>query len=193
MHSLTRPRRNESGTCALAFCTGLSCVALALGVGRFYMMCSKLHRYSLSGMFPGVAVGGAMTLSDVVASVNRLEKELFGVVKATIESTLGQLGTVGAMAVDEFVGQLTAAVSRLGPTGDVRRVVPVEDVPLMASSSVGAVPVGLDAQKDLSVTSRPASMVPSVFGEGTTAGVSSVGKMTATKTGKNLKRSRAGL
>ena len=143
-------------------------------------------------MFPGVAVGGALTLSDVVASVTRLEKELSGVVKVTIESTLGQVGTVGAMAVDEFVGQLAAAVSRLVPTGDLGTAVPVEDVPLMASSSVGVVPVGLGAQKDLSVTSRPASMVPSVFGEGTTAGVSSVGKVTAAKPGKNLTRSWAG-
>ena len=143
-------------------------------------------------MFPGVAVGGVLTMSDVVASTARLEKELSGVVKATIESTLGQLGTVGAMAVDEFVGQLTAAVSRLVPAGDLRAAVPVEDVPLISSSSVGVVPGGSDAQKDLSVMSRPASMVPSMFGEGTTAGASSAGKVTAAKPGKNLKRSWAG-
>ena len=92
------------------------------------------------------------------------------------------------MAVDEFVGQLTAAVSRLVPAGDLRAAVPVEDVPLISSSSVGVVPGGSDAQKDLSVMSRPASMVPSMFGEGTTSGASSAGKVTAAKSGKNLKR-----
>ena len=144
-------------------------------------------------MFPGVALGGVLTLNDVVASIARLEKELSGVVKATIESTLGQLGTVGAMAVDEFVGQLTAAVSRLVPASDLRAAVPGEDVPLISSSSsVGVVPSGNDAQKDLSVVSRTASMVPSMFGEGTAAGASSAGKVTAAKLGKNLKRSWAG-
>ena len=143
-------------------------------------------------MFPGVAVGGVLTLNDVVTSIARLEKELSGVVKATIESTLGQLGTVGAMAVDEFVGQLTAAVSRLVPASDLRSAVPGEDVPLISSSSVGVVPGGSDAQKDLSVMSRTASMVPSMFGEGTSAGASGAGKVTAAKPGKNLKRSWAG-
>ena len=130
-------------------------------------------------MFPGAALGGVLTLNDVVASIARLQKELSGVVKATIESTLGQLGTVGAMAVDEFDGQLTAAVSRLVPASDLRAAVPGEDVPLISSSSsVGVAPVGNDAQKDLSVVSRTASMVPS--------------KVTAAKPGKNLKRSWAG-
>ena len=144
-------------------------------------------------MFPGVALGGVLTLNDVVASIARLEKELSGVVKATIESTLGQLGTVGAMAVDEFVGQLTAAVSRLGPASDLRAAVSGEDVPLISSSSsVGVVPGGNDAQKDSSVVSRTTSMVPSMFGEGTAAGATSVGKVAAAKPGKNLKRSWAG-
>ena len=144
-------------------------------------------------MFPGVALGGALTLNDIVASIARLQKELSGVVKATIESTLGQLGTVGAMAVDEFVGQLTAAVSRLVPASDLRAAVRGEDVPLISSSSsAGVVPCGNDAQKDLSVVSRTASMVPSMFGEGTAAGASSAGKVTAAKPGKNLKRSWAG-
>ena len=97
------------------------------------------------------------------------------------------------MAVDEFVGQLTAAVSRLVPASDLRAAVPGEDVPLISSSSsVGVAPVGNDAQKDLSVVSRTASMVPSMFGEGTAAGASSAGKVTAAKPGKNLKRSWAG-
>ena len=125
----------------------------------------------------------------VVASIVRLQKELSGVVKATIESTRGQLGTVGAMAVDEFVGRLTAAVSRLVPASDLRATVPGEDVPLISSSSsVGVAPVGNDAQKDLSVVSRTASMVPSMFGEGTVAGSSSAGKVTVTKPGKNLNK-----
>ena len=144
-------------------------------------------------MFPGVALGGVLTLNDVVSSIARLEKELSGVVKATIESTLGQLGTVGAMAVDEFVGQLTAAVSRLVPASDWRAAIPGEDVPLISSSSsVGVVPGRSDAQKDLSVISRTELMVPSMFGEVTAAGASSAGKVTAVKPGKNLKKSWSG-
>ena len=140
-------------------------------------------------MFPGAVLGGVLTLDDVVASIARLQKELSGVVKATIESTLGHLGTVGAMAVDEFVGRLTAAVSRLVPASDLRATVPGEDVPLnSSSSSEGVAPIGNDAQKDLSVVSRAASMVPSLFGEGTVAGSSSAGKVTAAKPGKNLKK-----
>ena len=143
-------------------------------------------------MFPGVVAGSSITRSYVVASITRLEKELSGVVKATIESTLGRLGTVGGMAVDGFVGQLTSAVSRLVPAGDSRSAVPGEDVPFIASSSVGVVPGGSDFPRDLSVTSRPAPMVPSVFGQGTTVGASSVGKETTAKPGKNLIRSWAG-
>ena len=97
------------------------------------------------------------------------------------------------MAVDEFVGQLTAAVSRLVPASGLEATVPGEDAPLISSSSsVGVAPVESDAQKDLSVVSRTASMVPSIFGEGTVAGSSSAGKVAAAKPGKNLKRSWAG-
>ena len=110
-------------------------------------------------MFPGVAAGSSLTLSDVIASIIRLEKELFGVVKAAIESTLGRLGTVGAMAVDGFVGQLTSAVSRLVLAGDSRSAVLGAEVPFIASSSVSVVSGGSDIPRDLSVTSRPASIL----------------------------------
>ena len=58
---------------------------------------------------------------------------------------------------------------------------------ISSSSSVGVAPVESDAQKDLSVVSRTASMVPSIFGEGTVAGSSSAGEVAAAKPGKNLK------
>ena len=145
----------------------VGCLWLASRCTLVYTMCSTLRCYLLGGMFPGTALGDLLTLDDVVAAIARLQKELSGVVKATIESTLGQLGTVGAMAVDEFVGQLTAAVSRLVPASGLKATVPGEDAPLISSSSsVGVAPVEGDAQKDLSVVSRTASMVPSIFGEG---------------------------
>ena len=171
----------------------VSCLWLASRFALVYTTFSNLRCYLLGGMFPGTALGGLLTLDDVVASIARLQKELSGVVKATIESTLGQLGTVGAMAVDEFVGQLTAAVSRLVPVSGLKATAPGEDAPLVSSSSsVGVAPVESDAQKDLSVVSRTASIVPSIFGEGSVAGSSSAGKVTAAKPGKNLKRSWAG-
>ena len=55
-----------------------------------------------------------MCMATLLTSINEIDKKVSHVVKATAESTLGQLGTVGAMAIEDFVDRLgvpeTAAV-----------------------------------------------------------------------------------
>ena len=51
----------------------------------------------------------SLSMVTLLASINELEKKLSHVVKATVESTLGRLGTVGAMAI-EFVERLKTVV-----------------------------------------------------------------------------------
>ena len=51
-----------------------------------------------------------------------------GIVKATVESTLGALGTVGAMAVDEFVSRLKTALSELVSSDTAKSPVLGEDM-----------------------------------------------------------------
>ena len=133
-----------------------------------------------------------MSVDDIVASINRLEKELTGVVKATVESTLGQLGTVGAMAVDEFVRQLNVAVSQLAPVSGLPTVAPGDSVSVMPSLPVGSLSIGSSVAVIPSVVSRQYSVAPSLFGESAVIGPTSVAKSTASKPGKNLIRSWRG-
>ena len=130
-----------------------------------------------------------MSVDDIVASINRLEKELTGVVKATVESTLGQLGTVGAMAVDEFVRQLNVAVSQLAPVSGLPTVAPGDNVSVMPSLPVGSLSIGSGVPVIPSVAGSQDSVAPSLFSEIAVIGPSSVAKSTASKPGKNLIRS----
>ena len=66
----------------------------------------------------------------MVAAIARLEKALTGVVKATVESTLGRLGTVGAIAVDDFIQRVASAVAQLRPVLGSHVAVSVDDVPV---------------------------------------------------------------
>ena len=78
----------------------------------------------------------------MVAAITRLEKELAGVVRATVESTLGWLGTVGAVAVDDFVQRLVSAVSQMKPVSGSRVAIPGDDVPVTPTLPAGIVSVG---------------------------------------------------
>ena len=51
-----------------------------------------------------------MCMATLLTSINELDK-VSHVVKATVESTLGQLGTVGAMAIEDFVDRLKITVA----------------------------------------------------------------------------------
>ena len=50
---------------------------------------------------------------------SRIERDLQQWVKAAIESSLGSLGTVGALAVEEFLSKLKSAVQDLGQSSSV--------------------------------------------------------------------------
>ena len=49
----------------------------------------------------------------------RVERDLQQWIKAAVESCLGSLGTVGALAVDEFLGKLREAIRDLGQIANV--------------------------------------------------------------------------
>ena len=83
-----------------------------------------------------------MSVDTVVAAITRLEKELAGVVKATVESTLGRLGTVGAVAVDDFIQRLVSAVSQLRSVSGSRVAVSGDDVPVTPTLPAGVESVG---------------------------------------------------
>ena len=82
-----------------------------------------------------------------------------------MESTLGRLGTVGAIAVDEFIGRLKSAmqevsnagVAQAGGLGGDAMELPMT----LTRPSVGSV----ICPGDLSISSRQGSLVPSAFGD----------------------------
>ena len=112
----------------------------------------------------------------MVAAITRLEKELASVVKATVESTLGRLGTVGALAVDDFVQRLVTAVSQLKSVSGSLVAVPGYDVPVTPTLPAGIVSVGSAAPVTPSVASLQESVAPSLFGESAVVVPASVAK-----------------
>ena len=130
-----------------------------------------------------------MCMEPLLASINELEKKVSHVVKATVESSLGQLGTVVAMANEDFVDRLKSIVGN---------VVNVEKV--SSSSSVGGtgiVQTPVVAPPTGSVTvceggTDASSAMPSAFGDARFIMTSGVPQTTAAKPGKNLIRSHDG-
>ena len=127
-----------------------------------------------------------------MAAITRLEKELASVVKATVESILGRLGTVGAVAVDDFIQRLVSAVSQLRHVSEARVVVLGDDVPVTPTLPAGVVSVGSGVPVTASVASRHESVAPSLFGDSAAVGPSSVAKSTGVTPCKNLIRSWVG-
>ena len=116
-----------------------------------------------------------------------------GVVKATVESTLGRLGTVGAVAVDDFIQRLVSAVSQLRPVSGSRVAVSGDDVPVTPTLPAAVVSVGSVVPVTPSVASLQESVAPSLFGESAVVGPARVAKSTGVTPGKNLIRSLGGL
>ena len=107
------------------------------------------------------------------------------IVKATVESTLGRLGTVGAIAVDDFVLRLKAALCDVVGTAAMQPSTVREDVPVLPTSSSLAPLVPGSSQPDISVSSRQESVMPSLFGDVRSGVPSSLQTASATKPGKN--------
>ena len=135
----------------------------------------------------------SLSMATLLASINELEKKLSHVVKATVESTLSRLGTVGAMAIEEFVERLKAVVvnaanaeeasgpSTSGSTG----VIQASAVTPVLAPPAGSVTV----REGGSIAS---STMPSAFGDVRSVMTSVVPQTVAVKPGKNLIRSHDG-
>ena len=68
-----------------------------------------------------------MSVGCFTATISQMAEYLARVVKATIESTLGHLGTVGAMVIDEFVMPINAAMGNVHST-EAHRTIHGEEV-----------------------------------------------------------------
>ena len=128
--------------------------------------------------------GGSVSLSDLTTARVQLEKGLGQVVKATVESTLGRLGTVGAIAIDDFVVRLKAAMCDLVGTVPVQSSTVVDDVPVLPTSAGPFPPLPGSSQQDISVSSRQGLLMPSIFGDVQSGVPSSVQSASAAKPGK---------
>lgn len=133
-----------------------------------------------------------MTRGDLAEAIGLLERSLGGVVKALLESGVGQSGTVAALSIDDFVLKVKSAFECVTCNASVP--LGVGDVP-----SGGALPAG--ASSPVHVPGSPSgsrvgasSHVPSVFGADSSVAGGNVQAATSSssKPGKNLLRSCGG-
>ena len=101
-----------------------------------------------------------------------------------VKATVG-LGTVGAIAVDDFVVRIKAALCDVVGTAAMQTSTVMEDVPVLPTSSSLAPLVPGSSQSDISVSSRQGSVMPSLFGDVQSGVPSSLQTASATKPGKN--------
>ena len=66
------------------------------------------------GCFVDANVRADVIVGQFTELFQRVEREIQQWVKAAVESSLGKLGTVGALAVEEFLGKLKGALQELG-------------------------------------------------------------------------------
>ena len=130
-----------------------------------------------------------MCLDPLLASINEHEKKVSHVVKATVESSLGQLGTVGAMAIEDFVDRLKSFV------GNVVNVEKVSSSSTVGGTGIVQTPVVVPPTGSVTVCecgTDASSAMPSAFGDARSILTSGVPATTAAKPGKNLIRSHDG-
>ena len=137
----------------------------------------------------GTNTGLPVTMAELESSFQRMTKELAGTVKAIIDSKMGELGSVCALSVEEFIGKLKTAMEHLaassvpGGSGVEQAVTSVPSVRLEAPGSP------LDASSSRSVSLSQVSDVPTAF-----AGVRSVaskeGGISTSATAKPGKKSQ---
>ena len=137
----------------------------------------------------GTPVQDPMCMKALVNSINELDKKVSSVVKMTIETTLVQMGTVGAMAVEELIDRLKACIGNAGIVGNASGASALSD-PCLEQTPVVAPPRGSTPIRDGgSVASSP---MPSAFGDVRSVIASGVSGAVAPKPGKNLIRSHDG-
>ena len=87
----------------------------------------------------------------------RVERDIQQWVKAAVESSLGKLGTVGALAVEEFLGKLKGIIQEIGQPS----VTPCVGDVLPRPPSVAGSVAGLESRR----TGVDSDVPPSEFGE----------------------------
>ena len=137
----------------------------------------------------GTPVQDPMCMKALVNSINELDKKVSSVVKTTIETTLVQMGTVGAMAVEELIDRLKACIGIAGNVGNASGASALSD-PCLEQTPVVVPPRGsTPIRGGGSVASSPK---PSAFGDVRSAIASGVSGAVAPKPGNNLIRSHDG-
>ena len=137
----------------------------------------------------GTPVQDPMCMKALVNSINELDKKVSSVVETTIETTLVQMGTVGAMAVEELIDRLKACIGNAGNVGTAAGASALSD-PCLEQTPVVAPPRGsTPIRGGGSVASSP---MLSAFGDVRSVIASGVSGAVAPKPGKNLRRSHDG-
>ena len=108
------------------------------------------------GYFADANVRADAVLGQFTELFRRVEREYQQWVKAAIESSLGRLGTVGALAVEEFLDKLNEALRELGQAPLVPRGDGTSSLPRSVAGSIS----GVDDRR-----AAVESDVPSDFGE----------------------------
>ena len=110
-----------------------------------------------------------VTVSDLDVVVNELIKQMSNLVKATIETRFGHVGTVGAMLVEEFIDKIKVAMGEVVTT----QASSVSEAGSGCMSQEGRLPLSSVVQLTMMTTSsQPAegseggcASVPSAFGQ----------------------------
>ena len=126
------------------------------------------------GYFADANVRADVVVGQFTELFRRVEREIQQWVKAAIESSLGRLGTVGALAVEDFLDKVKEALRELGQAPVVSRGGETSSLPRSVAGSIS----GVDDRR-VAVESD----VPSEFGEksvvpygGTSSAVASTSK-----------------
>ena len=150
-----------------------------------------MGNYCFGGLllFADAGVRAEVAVGRLSELFNRIERELNQWVKAAVESTLGHLGTVSALAAEDFWARLKAALQEAGHS----LVEPNAELPSMPSVSRSRCVAGSLAGTSERSPSE-SSVVLSEFGHGgEDPSLSGVGiPPSSSKPGKNLQRSREG-
>ena len=142
-------------------------------------------------VFLGESTVPADPLSHWSSIEARLEHDVHGWVKAAFESTKGQVGTVGAMAMDDFLQKMKEVFWEIVTfqASSAEPVLPLVELltaPVPSGPSVTRVSESLDL----------ASSVLTAFGDGVVLSVvaksANLPSLSAAKPGKNLIRSNDG-
>ena len=133
------------------------------------------------GYFADANVRADVVVGQFTELFRRVEQEIQQWVKAAIESSLGRLGTVGALAVEEFRGKLKEAQQELGQAPVVPRGSETSSLPRSVAGSIS----GVDYRR-----AAVESDVPSEFGEKSVvpSGGTSSAVASTSKPGKNSQK-----